>query len=68
MIKNTDFLFVFMVILIGNILTLNNALSEENHHGSHAHVHGVADANIAMLRQISRAPERTPMKTVTDVG
>ena len=47
--KKTDFLFVFMVILIGNILTLNNAFSEENHHSSHAHVHGEADVTIALI-------------------
>lgn len=47
--KKIDCLFVFMIISIVNILTLNNALSEENHHSSHAHVHGEADANIAMI-------------------
>ena len=47
--KKTDFLFVVMFISIGNILTFNNALSEENHHSSDAHVHGEANVNIAMI-------------------
>mgnify|MGYP001182465950 FL=1 len=47
--KKTNFLIVVMFISIGNILTLNTAFGEENHHNSHAHIHGEADVNIAMI-------------------
>ena len=44
--KKTDFYLFFYIV--GNILTLNNAFSEENHHSSHAHVHGEADVTIVL--------------------
>jgi len=47
--KKLDSLSVFIIISIINILALNSALSDENHHNSDAHVHGEADATIAMI-------------------
>ena len=49
MCKKIYFLFVFLTIALGNLLVLNSVFGEENHHSSHAHIHGEADANIAMI-------------------
>ncbi len=49
MYKKTDYLLVFLITALGNCLILDKAFSEENHHSSHAHVHGKADATIVMI-------------------
>ena len=49
MCKKTDFSLIFMLIALGNLLILNSAFAEENNHNSQAHVHGEANANIAMI-------------------